>query len=400
MRIVIFYQYFGTPKGSWSTRVYELVKRWVDAGHHVTVVTSPYYKSDIKAEGFITRKEFEGINLVIIDSADDNKKSKINRAFRALVFSIMSIYYALALKADVVIASSGPITIGIPGLVAKWFKRVPLVFEVRDLWPKGAIELGLLTSKKVIKASLWFEKLCYSNSSMVVPCSPGMEAGVKEVTPGKPTLVIPNASDPVLFKEQTSIPEKFPKELEGKSIFLYAGSLGLMDDCFQIVRSLEYLPSENIALVFAGDGAEREALEAEAAKSSNKNIHFLGLLPKTEIAKWFGVAQASFVTFKDISVLHTSSPNKMFDSFAAGVPIIQSTKGWIKDLVEEHGCGVNVDPHDPEDFARAMALIGDNPDTRQKMAAQASKLADTIFNRDILAKEYLQGLESVVNERV
>lgn len=400
MRIVIFYQYFGTPKGSWSTRVYELVKRWVDAGHHVTVVTSPYYKSDIKAEGFITRKEFEGINLVIIDSADDNKKSKINRAFRALVFSIMSIYYALALKADVVIASSGPITIGIPGLVAKWFKRVPLVFEVRDLWPKGAIELGLLTSKKVIKASLWFEKLCYSNSSMVVPCSPGMEAGVKEVTPGKPTLVIPNASDPVLFKEQTSNPEKFPKELEGKSIFLYAGSLGLMDDCFQIVRSLEYLPSENIALVFAGDGAEREALEAEAAKSSNKNIHFLGLLPKTEIAKWFGVAQASFVTFKDISVLHTSSPNKMFDSFAAGVPIIQSTKGWIKDLVEEHGCGVNVDPHDPEDFARAMALIGDNPDTRQKMAAQASKLADTIFNRDILAKEYLHGLESVVNERV
>jgi len=378
--------------------VYELVKRWVDAGHHVTVVTSPYYKSDIKAEGFITKKEFEGINLVIINSADDNKKSKLNRAFRALIFSLMSIYYALVLKADVVIASSGPITIGIPGLVAKWFKRVPLVFEVRDLWPKGAIELGLLTSKKMIKASLWFERLCYSNSSLVVPCSPGMEAGVKDILPAKPTLVIPNASDPALFKERTSRPEKFPKDLEGKSIFLYAGSLGLMDDCFQIVRSLEHLPSENIALVFAGDGAEREALEEEAAKSSNKNIHFLGLLPKTEIAKWFGIAEASFVTFKDISVLHTSSPNKMFDSFAAGVPIIQSTKGWIKDLVEEHGCGVNVDPNDPKDFARAMALIGNNPGTREKMAQQASKLADTIFNRDILASKYLQGLQEVVDE--
>lgn len=399
MKIVIFYQYFGTPKGSWSTRVYELVKRWVDAGHHVTVVTSPYYKSDIKAEGFITKKVFEGINLVIIDSADDNKKSKLNRAFRALIFSMMSVYYALTLKADVVIASSGPITIGIPGLVAKWFKHVPLVFEVRDLWPKGAIELGLLTSKPIIKASLWFEKLCYSNASLVVPCSPGMEAGVKDVTPTKETLVIPNASDPILFKEQTGLPEKFPDALKGKSIFLYAGSLGLMDDCFQIVRSLEYLPNKNIALVFAGDGAEREALEAEAAKSGNDNIHFLGLLPKTEIVKWFGIAQASFVTFKDISVLHTSSPNKMFDSFAAGVPIIQSTKGWIKDLVDEHGCGMNVDPDDPKDFAKAMDLIGNNKDIREEMARKASELAATIFNRDILAGKYLQGLQKVVDER-
>lgn len=396
MNIVIFYQYFGTPKGSWSTRIYELVRRWVDAGHHVTVVTSPYYKSDIKAEGFITKKVFEGINLVIIDSADDNKKSKPTRAFRALIFSLMSVYYAITLKADVVVASSGPITIGLPGLMAKWFRGRKMVFEVRDLWPTGAIELGLLKSGFAIKIARWFEKLCYSNASLVVPCSPGMEAGVKEVLPTKKTLVIPNASDPSLFKGKSGLPEKFPEGLKGKSIFLYAGSLGLMDDCFQIVRSLEYLPDDNIALVFAGDGAEREALEAEAAKSNNKNIHFLGLLPKTEIVKWFGLAQASFVTFKDISVLHTSSPNKMFDSFAAGVPIIQSTKGWIKDLVNEHGCGVNVDPHDPKDFARAMELIGSNKEVREGMSQKASELSATLFNRDILAQQYLKGLQEIV----
>jgi len=392
MRIVVFYQYFGTPKGSWSTRVYELVRRWVSEGHHVTVVTSPYYKSDIRAEKFITRKEFEGINLVIIDAADNNKESKLKRAVKALTFSTVSIFYALTLKADIVIASSGPITIGLPGLMAKWFRGKKMVFEVRDLWPTGAIELGLLKSPTMIGIARWFEKVCYSNASLVVPCSPGMDEGVKKVSSEVPTLVIPNASDPALFKSNTGRPEVFPKELEGKTIFLYAGSLGLMDDCFQIIRSLEYIDNDSVALVFAGDGAEREALEKEARQSGNPNIHFLGLLPKNEIAKWFSVAAASFVTFKDVAVLHTSSPNKMFDSFAAGVPIIQSTKGWIKDLVEENDCGMNVDPHDPKDFARAISLIANDHESRERMAVKAAGLAQNDFNRDVLAKKYLDRL--------
>lgn len=398
MRILVFYQYFGTPKGSWSTRVYELTRRWVTAGHSVTVVTSPYEKSDLKTNSFIKKVMIDGIQVVIVDSADSNRDPFYKRVFRAIKFSLVSIYYSLSLSADVVIASSGPITIGVPGLIAKWFRGRKLVFEVRDLWPQGAIELGLIKSPTVIKVAKWFEALCYKNSSLVVPCSKGMEECVQQVAPDVPTLVIPNASDPALFHEEKVFPLSMPLGVQSKKIFLYAGSLGLMDDCAQIIHAMDFVKNESIALVFAGGGAEKSYLEDLANKSFNKNIFFLGLIPKVEVVKWFSISTATFVTFKDLKVLHTSSPNKMFDSFAAGKPIIQSTKGWIHELVEQEKCGINVDPHSPEEFAQAMNLLVNDSSLQEKLSRNSRRLAATIFNRDNLAAAYLKGLEQILDE--
>src|SRR5690606_9397741 len=165
---------FGTPRGKWSTRMYEITRRWVKQGHQVTVVTSPYEKSDIRAKKFIERQNINGIDLIVINSADSNRDGIVKRMFKALVFSMMSCYYALIVKCDVVMASSGPITVGLPALLTKWFRRKPMVFEVRDLWPEGAIELGKLNNGLLRNIAIWFEKLCYKNASLVVPCSKGM----------------------------------------------------------------------------------------------------------------------------------------------------------------------------------------------------------------------------------
>ncbi len=397
MKILFFYQYFGTPKGSWSTRVYELTRRWVEAGHEVTVVTSPYYKSDITTDKFISKQEVDGIKLIIINAADSNKESLFTRAFKAIIFSIVSIYFALTYKTDLVIASSGPITLGLPGLMAKWFRKKPFVFEVRDLWPLGAIELGKIKSPILIKLGLWFEKLCYRNSVLVVPCSPGMEEGVRKVHSKANTLVISNASDNQLFAIQNkTIPDSFPVQLTGKKIFLYAGSLGLMDECEQFINGMKYVNDNRIALVIAGGGAEKEKLVQLANTINNKNIYFVGLLPKTEIAKWYSITTASFVTFKDYPILHTSSPNKMFDSFAAGVPIIQSTKGWIKELVEKTNCGINVEPNQPKQFAEAMNILIEKNELQKEMARNAKELALTTFKRDHLAEKYMEKLNSIL----
>lgn len=389
MKILYFYQYFGTPKGSWSTRVYEMTKRWVKEGHEVTVVTAPYDKSDIKPNGFISNQEIEGIKLIVIDSGDSNRLPVLTRAFRAIRFAAVSMYFALTKPCDCVIASSGPITIGLPMIAAKIFRNKKTVFEVRDLWPSGGIELGLIKSPWQKKLALWFEKLCYKKSDLIVPCSLGMESSIVTRFPETKTLVIPNASDIEVFQNGKAYPDQYTGELQQHSIFLYAGSLGLMDDCLQIVKGMADLKNEPISLVFVGDGAERKILEEAAKETGNKNIHFFGLMPKTEVVKWFSVATASFVTFKDFPVLHTSSPNKMFDSFAAGVPIIQSTKGWIKTLVEEEKCGINVDPDDPQTFTAAMLTLAQNQDLRKEMADQAIRVAKTHFNRESLAEKFL-----------
>ena len=394
MNILIFYQYFGTPKGKWSTRIYELTRRWVQDGHKVTVVTSPYEKSDIRATKFVERQEIDGINLIVINSADSNRDATLKRIYKAAIFSIISCYFALSEKCDIIVASSGPITVGLPALLSKWFRRKPMVFEVRDLWPEGAIELGKLKNGLMKGIALWFEKICYKNSSLVVPCSKGMEEGVLQKSPSTKTLVIPNASDVELFSKIESLPTNF-EQFEGKKLFMYAGSLGIMDEVEQVIHGMKLVSNPDILLLIIGDGAEKKHLQSLVSDEQLSNVQFLGIMPKLEVIKWFGVVEATFVTFRDLTVLHTSSPNKMFDSFAAGVPIIQSTKGWIRELVNETECGINVQPNDPTEFANAINKIADDKTFRDKLAYNAKRLSLTEFNRDLLAEKYLKALENL-----
>ena len=153
MRIVYFYQYFGTPKGSWSTRVYEFTRRWVQSGDSVTVVTSVYDKSDLKPDKLVSRFDIEGIDVRVINVKQSNKHGKWLRFFTFATYAAFSCWYALFLKADVVVASSGPITVGLPGLVARYLRRIPFVFEVRDLWPEGAVQLGIISNPLLIRTA-------------------------------------------------------------------------------------------------------------------------------------------------------------------------------------------------------------------------------------------------------
>lgn len=395
MRILIFYQYFGTPKGKWSTRMYELTRRWVELGHRVTVVTSPYEKSDIRAKRFIERQHIDGIDLIVINASDSNRSSVSRRAFNALVFSFMSCYFSITEKCDIVLASSGPITVGLPALVAKWLRNKPMVFEVRDLWPDGAIELGKLKNPVFKKAAIFFEKLCYRSSSLIVPCSTGMKTVVLQKYPLAQTVVISNASDVELFSNVPGSNRIIPKKYDGKKIFLYAGSLGLMDEVEQVIEGMRFVEDPRIILLIIGDGAERTRLQKLMSSYKLTNVEFLGIMPKTAVVKWFCRAEATVVTFKDLPVLHTSSPNKMFDSFAAGVPIIQSTKGWIKELVERSRCGINVDPYNPRDFSKAIVKLANDRAYRDALALNAKLLAKTEFNRDILAGKYLDAIKAL-----
>lgn len=398
LRILVFYQYYGTPKGGWSTRFYEFTRRWVAEGHQVTVVTSPYYKSDIRAKGFVTRTNIEGVDLIIINTPDSNKVGLLKRAFNAITFAFSSIYYALTLPCDVVLASSGPITIGIPALFAKIFRAKKMVFEVRDLWPRGGIELGKLSNPTLIRIALWFEKFCYQNASLVVACSVGMEEGVRQVHPLAKTLVIPNSSDVELFSQLTGYPNDFNESWKDLPIFVYIGSLGLMDDCSQILKGLRLVKHHDFRMVFLGDGEEKPKLEKSVIEFGlSERISFLGLVDKHEVAKWLNVARASFLTFKDFPVLQTNSPNKLFDSFAAGVPVIQSTRGWICQMIKSENAGWNVDPLLPETFATAVEEVIVVPEIAIEKGLNALRLAEGPFNRTYLSNRYLEEIERIIN---
>lgn len=397
MKILIIYQYFGTPAGSWSTRIYELTKRWVQEGHQVTVVTSPYDKSDIIAKGLVSRQEIEGIKLIVIDSGDSNRFSKLKRVYRAIKFSVLSVYFGIKEPADVIISSSGPITVAIPGLIRHLVKKTPFVFEVRDLWPLGGIVMGKIKNKVVQKGLLWFENYIYSKAIKIVTCSDGQANNISKRLGFKEKLnVIPNASDEALFGGYVEL-SKAQRNLIGNVPYvLHLGSLGYIHYVSYIIESAQYLP--NLPFVLIGDGAEREMLEEKAKELGLNNVFFLGQMPKKETVAWLSNCELSLFTTLDNEIQDTCSPNKIFDSFAAGKPIIQTTRGWIHELVEESKCGFNADPQNPEDFAKKIQLFFNlSPSEKEKMSDSSRELSRTKFNRDFLAKQYLQILSNFLN---
>jgi len=319
----------------------------------------------------------------------------MKRGFNALLFSLTACKMALSEPCDVVIASSGPITIGIPALVAKWFRGKKMVFEIRDLWPMGAIELGKLKSQALIRIALWFEKLCYKNALLVVACSTGMESNVKKRFPDTNTLVIPNASDPELFFQKPSSGFQLPPALVNKKIFLYAGSLGLIDYGVLMINAMKRISDPDIHLVILGEGAEKKDLEKEVINLKLKNVHFLRLLPKTAVVNWFHIATASLVTCINKPVLQNCSPNKLFDSFAAGVPVIHNTTGWIKDVVNHENCGISIEPEDASALAAAIIKIAGDTIFRNHLASNAIRLSKTVYNRDLLSEKYIDAITKI-----
>lgn len=400
MKIVYFYQYFSTPKGSWGTRVYEFCREWVKQGHDVTVVTSIYSKSDLKAEKLVEDQYFDGIKVKVLNIYIDNKQGFFKRVLSFINYCLLSSWYALRLKADVVIASSGPITVGFPGLVAKIFGRKKLVFETRDLWPEGAIELGIIKNPAVKKISLWFEKLCYKKSDYIVCLSPGMVQNIQRRFGYKNIVSVTNSADLVLFGERKEgvLPDFFAT----KKVAIYTGNIGMVNNSYLLFRAallLKEMGRNDILILLVGDGKQREELQDKAKQEGLDNFIILGLMPKVELVKYIQHSMVSLVPLRGTPVLDTSSPNKLYESLSAGVPVIQNTKGWIKNLLEENNCGYTVDADDERELAQKLIYLADNPEAGKAMGANARALAEKEFDKEILAEKMLQALVTVHNSK-
>jgi glycosyltransferase involved in cell wall biosynthesis len=396
MKILYFYQYFTTPNGAWSTRVYEFARRCVQQGDSVTVVTSIYDKSDLRSDKLLSRQYIEGIDVRIINITLSNRHGFAQRIFTFLAYALVASWYALVLPADVVISSSGPISVAIPGLVARYLRGRRFVFEVRDLWPEGAIQLGVLRHPLAIRLARKFEQICYRSASQIVALSEGSANWISREYGIKDVLVVPNASDNHALDATRR--QQLPDWLQSKTLVLYAGTIGLVNDCKQMVLMCEVLQrwgDSDIVTVLIGEGREREELEALACDLKLNNIKFLSQKPKHEIFGWLCQASCTLMLVRDVGVLSHASPNKIFDSFAAGVPVIQNSQGWIKDLFDREECGITVPQNDPEALAGAVLKLVREPNYREHISRNARRVGREQFDRDLLTERMRASLLAV-----
>lgn len=395
MKILYIHQYFNTPDTPGGTRSYWISKELIKNGHNVTMVTT-----SSKIESKIERVNIDGIDVIYLKVPYNQYMSIFKRVLSFIKFMLKSTNVVWKEKGvDLVIATSTPLTVGFPALIVKKFKKTPFLFEVRDLWPEVPIQMGGLNNKMLIKIALWFEKAIYKNASHVVALSPGMKDGVLKVgTPDKKVSMIPNMAKIDAFWSRTPNTDLMKELNINKETFkiIYFGALGKANAIEYILETAKLLKdTDAIEFLFIGSGPGKELIEAYNKTENSNNVRYLGFFNMEKTSEIVNFCDVSLVTFSNIPILSTNSPNKLFDSLSAAKPIIVNSNGWTKDLVENHNCGVYVDPESPKDFASKIIKLKDSKDDLITMGENSRKLAEKVYDKSILCEQFAEVVKNL-----
>lgn len=403
MRILYIYQYFKTPSMSGGTRTYELARRFVAAGHDVDVVTTCRDPSCLGGGPFSTYEA--GVHVHWIPLPYDNRMSFARRMQSFASFAFRDPMRFVEQPVDVVLASSTPLTVAVPGVRAAKRAGAPFVFEVRDLWPDLPIAIGALRSPGMRRAARRLERWAYRNSEAIVALSPGMKDGIAAQGFDRDRIaVIPNACDVDLFDVPNDAGVAFRASrpwIGGRPLIVYAGTLGRINgvDVLADVADALKKRGSDVCVLIMGDGSERERLlgRAHALGVLGDNLFYEPPIPKGEVPSALSAADLAACLFVDLPEMRANSANKFFDALASGTPVLINYGGWHDDLVRDDGIGVSIWKRDADQAAEAIEAFLRDEERRRGAEIAAKTLARRRFDRDRLAKSYEQLLSAVVS---
>jgi glycosyltransferase involved in cell wall biosynthesis len=402
VRIVYLHQHFTPPDVPAGSRPYEMALRFAAAGHDVHVVASSRTEEPMFVPGS-TPPSPEGVTVHWIPVKYETRMGFVRRLWAFVLFAVLAGWRARRLKADVVLASSTPLTIAIPGVFAKRGSRAPMVFEVRDLWPDVPIALGMLNNAVLRWAAFRLEQFAYRNADAVIALSPGMADGVVRAgVPAGKVVVVPNACDNAQFDIPAEVGLAFRAErswLGERPLIVYVGTLGHANGVGYLARLAHEVGKidEEVRFLVVGDGPERAPVARLAAELGvmDRTFFMEGWIPKSSVPAALSASDVSTSVFLPVKELEHNSANKFFDTLAAGRPVAINYGGWQADLVREHDAGLVLDPVDLGAAAKSLVTFLRSEPRVETARRSARRLADNEFDRDRLTAVALEVLEGV-----
>jgi glycosyltransferase involved in cell wall biosynthesis len=410
MHILYLHQYFTSRSGATGTRSYEFSKYLVKKGHQVTMMTSGWHNPiiSIPENDLFVRKDIDGIRVVAIPGGYNDPKlgtglSGIQRLKKFYEFARVAGRVGRKLSPpDVVLATHTPLPIGLAGIKLSRCFRVPFLFEVRDLWPEALTDACLLNNPLAV---WWLRRLArriYRHADHIIALSPGMKSGI--LTYGIPEdqiTVIPNASDLDLFTpDNDGRAWREHLDLGNRFTAVYFGAMGRangLDYVIDAARLLRDRTRNDIVIVLIGDGGQRPDLQAKAEQYGLHNVIFQDPVPRAQIAQAVAGAQVCLTIFRP-SQTNAWSPNKLFDSLAAGRPILINVPGWLGETVVDNQAGLCLDARDPRALADALEKLSHDQPLCHAMGKQARILAERDFDRKKLAARFESVLQRLVTK--
>jgi lipopolysaccharide/colanic/teichoic acid biosynthesis glycosyltransferase/glycosyltransferase involved in cell wall biosynthesis len=412
VKVLYYHQYFSTPDGAAGTRSYALARSLVQAGHQVQMVCLRDARTHTGLSGPFAKGRrsglVDGIEVIEFDLPYSNHAGLLERALVFLRYSWQSLQLALRSDADLLFATTTPLTAGIPGIAARWLRGTPFVFEVRDLWPELPRAMGVVRNPLVLAALSALEWLSYHSADACIGLAPGICEGIADrgISPSRITS-IPNACDLELFHPLPQGAAKQPHLIGGLQqrlspssfVAAFTGAHGLangLDAVLDTAAELQRLERRDIQFLFIGDGRCKPALEHRVASEGLSNCHFLPPIPKPQLAQILRQsAHVGLMVLDNVPAFYRgTSPNKFFDYLACGLPVVNNYPGWLAELTLDHQLGIAVSPSDPAAFAAALIKLADQPALAASMGSNARILAESRFSRSVLADQWRQVLET------
>jgi glycosyltransferase involved in cell wall biosynthesis len=391
LRILLIHQAFVALDEPGGTRHHELARYLAARGHQVTVIASTvsYLTGRAESVGVISEEVEGGGSVTVLRARTYSAlhRSFVHRVFSFFSFMVSSFWLGLKVgQVDLVWGTSPPIFQGLTAWLLASLKRSPFLFEVRDLWPAFAVQVGVLRNPLLIRLSEWLERFLYRRANRVMVNSPGFIEHVQG-RGARQVELVPNGVDVQMFDPYASgAAFRQEHELEGRFVALYAGAHGLSNDLSVLLGAAHRLADRpKIQIVLLGDGKEKPALMAQAADLGLTNLSFVPPVPKAEMAQALAATDACIAILKPIPLYATVYPNKVFDYMAAGKPVILAIDGVIRQVVEEAQGGIFSPPGDIDAMAQAILHLAENPSQARQMGLNARRYVEANFDRAKLA---------------
>jgi glycosyltransferase involved in cell wall biosynthesis len=405
MHVLLIHQHFATLADGGGTRHFELGRALAEAGHRVTVVagTVSYLTGELVPSfqgGCTVARPLPGMEIRRGRAYRAIHRSFVARAGSFASFMTSSFWAGLTVpRVDVVFGTSPPLLQGLSGLAVARLKRVPFVFEVRDLWPDFAIAAGVLRHRSLIAGLRRVERLLYDHADHLIVNSPGFVAHLRaRGVPEAKLDVIPNGVDVAMFhpaRQGSAIREGH--RLGGKFVCVYAGAHGAANDLETLLGAAERLRGyPDIVFLLVGDGMERGRLIRLAREHALGNVVFVAAQPKNRMPDILAAADVCIAILQWTPMFATTYPNKVFDYMAAGRPTVLAIDGVIRNVIEAAEGGLFVPGANPDALAAAVLTYYRNPELRVRHGANARRYVTAHFDRTLQANRLKTVLESLV----
>lgn len=418
MNILLIHQYFLEKGDGGGSRFNEMTNTWAQAGNKITVLAGMVHyatgKKEKKYKGKYILKEpgfYKNVDVIRCHVSETYNTNFIGRLWAYFSFVFSSIYAGLfKLKGnyDVILVTSPPLFVGITAYVISKAKRLPFVFEIRDLWPESAIDTGILNNKMIIKLAYFFEGFIYKRAKLINVLTPAFREkliSIKNV-PKEKVILIPNAADFTLAEKIQNDPSfnalRFKKKLglENKFVITYVGAHGVANHLIQLIDAAEKLQETNIIFQLIGSGMRKEFLKKEVTKRNLSNVIFREPVSKLEVFKYILSSDVGASVLKKVETFKTIYSNKTFDYMSCKKPILLVIDGVSRELVETAKCGIFAEPENASAIAnklKEMSII-DKSDLKQ-MGLNGFCYAKINFDRTELSKKYIQEINKVINDK-